>query len=112
MNLIIAIVRPSCVMEIKNALIEAGLAGFTVTEVHGHGRQKGHTEHYRGAEYEIDLLPKSEIKVAVATDRTDATIEIISKAARTGKIGDGKIFVLPISQAVRIRTGEAGPDAL
>lgn len=112
MNLILAIVRPSAVQGVKNALTEAGLAGFTVSEVHGHGRQKGHTEHYRGAEYEIDLLPKSEIKVAVSKDKVASTVELIAKAARTGKIGDGKIFVLPIEQVVRIRTGEAGPDAL
>jgi nitrogen regulatory protein P-II 2 len=112
MNLIIAIVRPASVIDIKNALIDAGMAGFTVTEVHGHGRQKGHTEHYRGAEYEIDLLPKSEIKVAVPAEKTASVIEIITKAARTGMIGDGKIFVLPIAQVHRIRTGETGPDAL
>jgi nitrogen regulatory protein PII len=112
MNLILSIVRPSAVQSIKNALIEAGLAGFTVSEVHGHGRQKGHTEHYRGAEYEIDLLPKSEIKVVVSQDKTASTVEIITKAARTGKIGDGKIFVIPVQQVFRIRTGETGPDAL
>jgi nitrogen regulatory protein PII len=112
MNLILAVVRPSAVQPVKNALTEAGCAGFTVSEVHGHGRQKGHTEHYRGAEYEIDLLPKSEIKVVVSADKTPSTIEIITKAARTGKIGDGKIFVIPVQQVFRIRTGETGPDAL
>ncbi len=112
MNLIIAIVRPSAVEAIKNALAELNLPGFTVSEVHGHGRQKGHTEVYRGAEYTVDLLPKAEIKVAVPASQTDKVIEAISSAARSGKIGDGKIFVTTLSQAVRIRTGERGPDAL
>lgn len=112
MKLIIAIVRPSAVNAVKDALTEAGMPGFTVAEVHGHGRQKGHTETYRGAEYTVDLLPKSEIKVAVTSSRVPEAIEIISKAAKSGKIGDGKIFVLPIEEAVRIRTGEKGEDAL
>lgn len=112
MNLIIAIVRPSSVDAIKAALSELNLPGFTLSEVQGHGRQKGHTEVYRGAEYAIDLLPKTEIKAAVTEDMTEIVIEAISKAARTGKIGDGKIFVMPLSQTVRIRTGERGPDAL
>lgn len=112
MNLIIAIVRPSVVEAVKNSLAEMNLPGFTVSEVHGHGRQKGHTEVYRGAEYTVDLLPKAEIKVAVPAAQTDKVIEAITAAARTGKIGDGKIFVTALSQAVRIRTGEKGPDAL
>ncbi len=112
MNLIIAIVRPAAVESVKTALSELDLPGFTVSEVHGHGRQKGHTEVYRGAEYTIDLLPKAEIKLAVPKASTDKVIAAIVSAARSGKIGDGKIFVTPLLQAVRIRTGEQGPDAL
>jgi len=93
-------------------LSEIGVQGITVTEVKGFGRQKGHTELYRGAEYVVDFLPKVKIEVAVAADLTEQVIEAISKAANTGKIGDGKIFVYPLEQAVRIRTGESGPDAL
>ena len=94
------------------ALSELGITGMTATEVKGFGRQKGHTELYRGAEYVVDFLPKVKLEVAVAADLTEQVIEAISKAANTGKIGDGKIFVYPLEQAVRIRTGESGPDAL
>lgn len=112
MKLITAIVRPASVDAVKEALQGMNLPGFTVSEVLGHGRQKGHTEVYRGAEYTVDLLPKAEMKAAVPEDMVEKVIDAITTAARTGKIGDGKIFVTELSQAVRIRTGERGPDAL
>ena len=112
MKLVSAIIKPFKRDDVREALSEIGVQGITVTEVKGFGRQKGHTELYRGAEYVVDFLPKVKIEVAVAADLTEQVIEAISKAANTGKIGDGKIFVYPLEQAVRIRTGESGPDAL
>ena len=112
MKLISAIIKPFKLDEVREALSEVGVAGITVTEVKGFGRQKGHTELYRGAEYVVDFLPKVKIEVAVDDDKLDAAVEAISKAAHTGKIGDGKIFVFTLDQAIRIRTGETGKDAL
>jgi nitrogen regulatory protein P-II 2 len=112
MKLVTAIIKPFKLDDVREALSEIGVQGITVTEVKGFGRQKGHTELYRGAEYVVDFLPKVKIEVAVPADLTEQVIEAISKAANTGKIGDGKIFVFPLEQAVRIRTGESGPDAL
>jgi nitrogen regulatory protein PII len=112
MKLIAAIIKPFKLDEVREALSEIGVAGITVTEVKGFGRQKGHTELYRGAEYVVDFLPKVKIEVAVDDDKLDASIDAISKAAHTGKIGDGKVFVFTLEQAVRIRTGETGRDAL
>ncbi|MDB5972633.1 P-II family nitrogen regulator [Hydrocarboniphaga sp.] len=112
MKLIAAIIKPFKLDEVREALSEIGVAGITVTEVKGFGRQKGHTELYRGAEYVVDFLPKVKIEVAVDDDKLDAAIDAISKAAHTGKIGDGKVFVFTLEQAVRIRTGETGKDAL
>jgi nitrogen regulatory protein P-II 2 len=112
MKLITAIIKPFKLDDVREALSEIGVQGITVTEVKGFGRQKGHTELYRGAEYVVDFLPKVKIEVAIAAEMTDRVIEAISKAANTGKIGDGKIFVMNLEQAVRIRTGETGADAL
>ena len=112
MKKIEAIIKPFKLEEVKEALAMAGVQGMTVTEVKGFGRQKGHTELYRGAEYVVDFLPKIKVEVAVAADRLDAIIEAIAAAARTGKIGDGKIFVFDLQQAVRIRTGESGAEAI
>ena len=112
MKLVSAIIKPFKLDDVREALSEIGVQGITVTEVKGFGRQKGHTELYRGAEYVVDFLPKVKLEVAVNAELTEQVIEAISKAANTGKIGDGKIFVYPLEQAVRIRTGETGPDAL
>ncbi len=112
MKLVSAIIKPFKLDDVREALSDIGVQGITVTEVKGFGRQKGHTELYRGAEYVVDFLPKVKLEVAVNADLTEQVIEAISKAANTGKIGDGKIFVYPLEQAVRIRTGETGPDAL
>lgn len=112
MKLISAIIKPFKLDEVREALSEIGVQGITVTEVKGFGRQKGHTELYRGAEYVVDFLPKVKIEVAMSPDKVDAAIEAITKAAHTGKIGDGKVFVFSLEQAVRIRTGETGEDAL
>jgi len=112
MKLITAVVKPFKLDDVREALSEIGVQGITVTEVKGFGRQKGHTELYRGAEYVVDFLPKVKIEVAVAEDLTDKVIEAITKAANTGKIGDGKIFVTSLEQVIRIRTGETGADAL
>jgi nitrogen regulatory protein PII len=112
MKLITAIIKPFKLDEVREALSEIGVAGITVTEVKGFGRQKGHTELYRGAEYVVDFLPKVKIEVAVTDDKLDPAIEVITKAAHTGKIGDGKVFVITLDQAIRIRTGETGKDAL
>lgn len=112
MKLIAAIIKPFKLDEVREALAEIGVSGLTVTEVKGFGRQKGHTELYRGAEYVVDFLPKIRIEVVVPADMVESAIEAIVKAARTGKIGDGKIFVLPVEQAIRIRTGECGIEAL
>ena len=107
-----AIIKPFKLDEVREALSGIGVQGITVTEVKGFGRQKGHTELYRGAEYVVDFLPKVKLEVAVKADMVERVIEAIRKAANTGKIGDGKIFVYELQQAIRIRTGESGPDAL
>ena len=112
MKKIEAIIKPFKLDEVKEALQEVGLQGITVTEAKGFGRQKGHTELYRGAEYVVDFLPKVKVEAAIKDDLLDRVIEAIEKAANTGKIGDGKIFVSPLDQVVRIRTGETGQDAL
>ena len=112
MRKIEAVIKPFKLDEVKEALHEIGIQGMTVTEVKGFGRQKGHTELYRGAEYVVDFLPKIKIEIAVADDMADKVVEAIVGAANTGRIGDGKIFVLPMEEAVRIRTGERGPDAV
>ena len=112
MKKIEAIIKPHRLDEVKHALAELGVQGMTVTEVKGHGRQKGHKEIYRGAEYQVDFLPKLKLEIVIEDDLTEAVIEAIVGAARTGKIGDGKIFVIPIERAVRIRTGETDSDAL
>ena len=112
MKLVTAIVKPFKLDDVREALSEIGVAGITVTEVKGFGRQKGHTELYRGAEYVVDFLPKVKVEAAVPSDIVDQVIEAISKAANTGKIGDGKIFVSQIEQTIRIRTGETGQEAL
>ena len=112
MKLITAIIKPFKLDDVREALSEIGVQGITVTEVKGFGRQKGHTELYRGAEYVVDFLPKVKVEAAVSSELADRVIEAISKAANTGKIGDGKIFVSSLEQTVRIRTGETGPDAL
>ncbi len=112
MKMISAIIKPFKLDDVREALSEIGIQGITVTEVKGFGRQKGHTELYRGAEYVVDFLPKVKIELAVADDLVERVIEAISGAARTGKIGDGKIFVFNLEQAIRIRTGETGPDAI
>jgi nitrogen regulatory protein P-II 1 len=112
MKKIEAIIKPFKLDEVKEALQEIGIQGLSVTEVKGFGRQKGHTELYRGAEYVVDFLPKVKIEVVLSDDMADAAIDAIIEAAKTDKIGDGKIFVSDISQAIRIRTGESGEDAL
>ena len=112
MKLVMAIVKPFKLDDVRESLSDIGVQGITVTEVKGFGRQKGHTELYRGAEYVVDFLPKVKVEAVVKDDLVDQVIEAISKAANTGKIGDGKIFVMGVEQAVRIRTGEAGDEAL
>jgi nitrogen regulatory protein P-II 2 len=112
MKLITAIVKPFKLDDVREALSEIGVHGITVTEVKGFGRQKGHTELYRGAEYVVDFLPKVKIEVAVSSALAEQTIEAIIKAANTGKIGDGKVFVFTLEQVIRIRTGETGEDAI
>ena len=112
MKKIEAIVKPFKLDEVREALSEVGVTGLTVTEVKGFGRQKGHTELYRGAEYVVDFLPKVKIEVVVPSGQVESAIDAIVKSARTGKIGDGKIFVTPVEQALRIRTGETGSNAL
>ena len=112
MKLITAIIKPFKLDDVREALTDLGVAGVTVTEVKGFGRQKGHTELYRGAEYVVDFLPKVKVEIAIAADQVDQAIEAISKAANTGKIGDGKIFVSSLEQVIRIRTGETGTEAL
>lgn len=112
MKLIIAIIKPYRLDEVKNALQEMGVHGLTVTEASGYGRQRGHTEVYRGAEYQVDLVPKVRIEVVADDADADAVTDAIVQAARTGKIGDGKVWVLPVETVVRVRTGERGPDAL
>jgi nitrogen regulatory protein P-II 2 len=112
MKLVIAIIKPFKLDEVRDALVAVGVHGMTASEVKGYGRQKGHTEIYRGAEYAVNFLPKIRIEVAVPSDRVDTVVEAITASAKTGQIGDGKIFVTPIEQAVRIRTGETDVDAL
>ncbi len=112
MKLVTAIIKPFKLDDVRGALAEMGIQGMTITEVKGFGRQKGHTELYRGAEYVVDFLPKVKLEVAVDADKLESTIEAITEAARTGKIGDGKIFVTDLPQVIRIRTGEAGAEAL
>jgi len=112
MKKIEAIIKPFKLDEVKEALQEVGIQGITVTEAKGFGRQKGHTELYRGAEYVVDFLPKVKIEIVINEDRVDSSVEAIQKAARTGRIGDGKIFVLNVEEAIRIRTGETGADAI
>jgi len=112
MKVVIAIIKPFKLEEVRDALTAIGVHGMTITEVKGYGRQKGHTEIYRGAEYAVNFLPKIRIEVAVASETADRVVEAIGTAAKTGQIGDGKIFVAPIEQALRIRTGETDADAL
>ena len=112
MKLVTAIIKPFKLDEVREALSAIGVQGVTVTEVKGFGRQKGHTELYRGAEYVVDFLPKVKIEIAIKADLLEQVIEAIEKSANTGKIGDGKIFVFELAQAIRIRTGETGSDAL
>ena len=112
MKLVTAVIKPFRLDDVRDALSRIGIQGMTVTEVKGFGRQKGHTELYRGAEYVVDFLPKVKLEVAISEELIEQALEAISEAARTGKIGDGKIFVYGIEQVIRIRTGETGPDAL
>jgi len=112
MKLVAAVIKPFKLEDVREALSALGIKGLTLTEVKGFGRQKGHTELYRGAEYVVDFLPKVKIEIAIEDSQLDAAIEAISKAANTGKIGDGKIFVYQLEEAIRIRTGEKGADAL
>ncbi len=112
MKLVIAIIKPFKLDEVRDALTAIGVNGMTVTEVKGYGRQKGHKEVYRGAEYAVNFLPKVRLEIAVSTDRADQVVDAVKAAARTGQIGDGKIFVTPIDRALRIRTGETDIDAL
>jgi nitrogen regulatory protein P-II 2 len=112
MKLVIAIIKPFKLDDVRNALGQIGVAGLTVTEVKGYGRQRGHTEIYRGAEYAVNFLPKLKIEIAVPSDRADKVVETITTTAKTGQIGDGKIFVVDIDHVVRIRTGETDSDAL
>ena len=112
MKLVVAIIKPFKLEEVRDALLSLGIQGMTVTEVRGYGRQKGHTEIYRGAEYAVNFLPKLRIEVAVGDEEAERAVEAMSAAAKTGQIGDGKIFVTPIEQALRIRTGETDVDAL
>ena len=112
MKLITAVIKPFKLDEVREALLTVGVTGLTVTDVKGYGRQKGHTELYRGSEYEVDLLPKTKIDIAVSDDQCEAVIDAITKAANTNNIGDGKIFVFGLDQLVRIRTGELNEDAL
>ena len=112
MKLVVAIIKPFKLDDVRSALSEAGVNGMTITEVKGFGRQKGHSELYRGAEYVVDFLPKIKIEVAVASENLDQVVETIVSTASTGKVGDGKVFVYDIGEAIRIRTGETGPSVL
>ena len=112
MKLITAVIKPFKLDEVREALLGVGVSGLTVTDVKGYGRQKGHTELYRGSEYEVDLLPKTKIEIAVSDDKADEVVEAITSSANSNKIGDGKIFVLDLNQLVRIRTGDLNEDAL
>ena len=112
MKLIVAVIKPFKLDEVKESLKDLGISGMTVTEAHGFGRQRGHTEVYRGAEYEVDVVPKIRLEVLVGDDEAPAVVDTIARRARTGAIGDGKIWVQPLESVVRVRTGERGPDAL
>ena len=112
MKMLTAIIKPFKLDEVREAIMDAGIAGVTVSEVKGFGRQKGHTELYRGAEYQVDFLPKVKLEIAIKADDVDRLVEAISNAANTGKVGDGKIFIQPLEQVVRIRTGELDEEAL
>ena len=112
MKLITAVIKPFKLDEVREALLSVGVTGLTVTDVKGYGRQKGHTELYRGSEYEVDLLPKTKIEIAVSDEKADEVVEAISTSANSNKIGDGKIFVVDLNQQVRIRTGDLNEDAL
>ncbi|MEK9902912.1 MAG: P-II family nitrogen regulator [Gammaproteobacteria bacterium] len=112
MKLITAVIKPFKLDEVREALLAVGVSGLTVTDVKGYGRQKGHTELYRGSEYEVDLLPKTKLEIAVSDDKADEVVEAISTSANSNKIGDGKIFVVDLNQLVRIRTGDLNEDAL
>ncbi|MCE2542250.1 MAG: P-II family nitrogen regulator [Acidobacteria bacterium] len=112
MKLVTAIIKPHMLDDVRDTLSKVGVTGLTVTEVRGFGRQKGHTEIYRGAEYSVDFVPKIKIEIVVSDERADAVIDAVKTSARTGQIGDGKIFVCDMEQAIRIRTSEAGDDAL
>ena len=112
MKLVTAIIKPFKLQEVREVLVEAGIKGLTITEVKGYGRQKGHTEMYRGAEYSVDTLPKIKLEILVDDSNLETVTEVISKTANTGKIGDGKIFISSIEEVIRIRTGETGPDAI
>jgi len=111
-KLVVAIVKPHRLDEVKEALQDLGVHGLTTTDVEGFGRQRGHTEIYRGAEYQVDFVPKIKVEVVCDDEQVDGVVDALAKAARTGKIGDGKIWVTPVDQVLRIRTGEMGPDAL
>lgn len=112
MKMIHAIIRPHKLHEVKAALAEIGVSGMTVIDVRGYGRQKGHVERYRGAEYTVDLLAKVKLEIVVRDDQVDEVVDVIMKAARTGEIGDGKIFITPVEEAIRVRTGDRGEDAI
>ena len=112
MKLVTAIIKPFKLQEVREALVSAGIEGLTITEVKGYGRQKGHTEMYRGAEYSVDTLPKIKLEILVSEDQLETATDTITKTAQTGKIGDGKIFVTSVEQVTRIRTGETGSDAI
>ncbi len=112
MKLITAVIKPFKLDEVRTALCTAGVVGMTITEVRGFGRQGGHTETYRGAEYQIDFVPKAKVELVVEDDQADRLVDLLVEAARSGKIGDGKVWVTPIDTVVRIRTGESGPDAI
>jgi nitrogen regulatory protein P-II 2 len=112
MKIVIAVIKPFKLDEVRDALTRIGIHGMTVTEVKGYGRQKGHTEIYRGAEYQVNFLPKLRLEIAIASEQLDQVIDVIAATARTGQIGDGKIFVMPVERAMRIRTGETDVDAL
>ncbi len=112
MKLITAIIKPFKLDEVKSALREAGVVGMTITEVRGVGRQGGHTETYRGAEYQIDFVPKTKVELVIDDDQVDRIVDVLVDAGRSGKIGDGKVWVTPVDTLVRIRTGESGPDAI